>query len=103
MFDEIPAGLHQVTEKSVVLLGQGPIRFEEFLDMFGPKDFVELVDGVVEEKPMVQLDHGKLLGWLFHTLALIAEARKLGMVLSSRSAVKTGPFGSRLPDLFFVR
>ena len=34
MFDEIPAGLRQVTEKSVVLLGQRPIRFEEFLDMF---------------------------------------------------------------------
>lgn len=95
--------LEKVMERSVKWVRSGPITFLEFLDMFGPKDYVELIDGVVVEKPMVQLDHEKLLIWLLHVLGLYVEEKKLGIVLASRSAVQINEYGGRLPDLFFVR
>jgi Uma2 family endonuclease len=79
-----------------------PLTFDEFLDKFGPKDFVELVDGVVVEKTMVQLDHERLQGWLFVLLKKYVERAQLGEILGSRSAVKISEFRGRLPDLFFV-
>jgi Uma2 family endonuclease len=81
-----------------------PITFEEFLDLFmEKKDNVELVDGVVVERKMVQFDHEKLLMWLLHLSGLYAEERNLGMVMGSRTAVQITDFRGRLPDLLFVR
>ncbi len=80
-----------------------PLTFDEFLELFGPKDFVELVDGTVVEKSMVQLDHEKSELWLLTVLGLYVRRRSLGIVLGSRTAVRISEFGGRLPDLLFVR
>jgi Uncharacterized protein conserved in cyanobacteria len=79
-----------------------PLRFEEFLEQFGPKDLVELVDGTVVEKKMVQWEHERLQFWLAHILDLTAKRKGLGVVLGSRSAIKISEFRGRMPDLFFV-
>lgn len=80
-----------------------PITFEEWLEISGPTDFDELIDGTIVEKPMVQLDHEKLNLWLFQVLGPFAEENKLGTVLGTRSPVLIDEFRGRMPDFFFVR
>lgn len=92
--------VREVTEKWV---WPRPLTFEAFLDAYGPKDFVELIDGSVVEKRMVQLAHEKLLLWLLSILHPVVKRKGLGIVLGSRSAVKISKYRGRLPDLFFVR
>ena len=91
-----------VREETVKWVWNRPVTFDEFLDQFGPKDYVELVDGMAVEKARVQLEHEKLYGWLYIVLGLTTKARGLGMVLGSRTAVRINEFRGRLPDLFFV-
>jgi Uncharacterized protein conserved in cyanobacteria len=93
----------KITEVSDKYVWSKPLTFDQFLETFGPKDFVELVDGVVVEKTMVQLDHERLQRWLYVLLSLYATKTERGEVLGSRSAVKISEFRGRLPDLFFVR
>jgi Uma2 family endonuclease len=93
----------KVREETVKWIWARPLTFAEFLELFGPKDHVELIDGVVVEKEMVQLDHEKLVGWLDRVLGLFVEERRLGIVLGSRIAVQINQFRGRLPDLLFVR
>src|SRR5260221_379810 len=71
----------KVCEETVKWVGDRPLTFAEFLEMFGPKDLVELIDGAVVEKSMVQLDHEKLVHWLDRVIGLYVEARQLGIVL----------------------
>lgn len=93
-----------VREETFKLVWPRPITFDEFLDLFmGREDLVELVDGAVVERPMVQYDHERLLMWLFHVVGIYAEEKSLGVVLGSRTAVQITPFRGRLPDLLFVR
>ncbi len=85
-------------------ISQEPITFDEFLDMYmGRDDNVELVDGAVVERKMVQYDHEKLLVWLLCVAGTYASKLGLGEVLGSRTAVKIAGFRGRLPDLIFVR
>src|SRR5262249_43433009 len=98
-----PGIQEKVYEQSVKWIYTRPLTFREFLDLYGPKDFVELIDGVVVEKPMVQLDHERLEIWLVTVLHLFVKAADLGMILHSRVAVEIDQFRGRLPDLFFVR
>jgi Uma2 family endonuclease len=93
----------KVREEVTKWVGARPLTFAQFLEQYGAKDQVELVDGVVVERSMVQLDHEKLLGWLRTVLDLYVEARGLGIVLGSRTAVEIDQFRGRLPDLLFVR
>src|SRR2546422_3138559 len=80
-----------------------PITFEEFLDLYmGQDDNVELVDGAVVERRMVQYDHEKLLVWLLRVVGDYVEKRRIGEVLGSRTAVEISLFRGRLPDLIFV-
>jgi Uma2 family endonuclease len=92
----------KVREETVKWIWSRPLTFVEFLEMFGPKDDVELIDGVVVERNMVQLDHEKLSGWLYIVIGLYVKARSLGIVLGSRMAVQINQFRGRLPDLLFV-
>jgi Uma2 family endonuclease len=89
-------------EVSDVWVWPRPLTFEEFLENYGPKDMVELVDGTVVEKSIVQWDHERLQHWLASVLSIVARRRELGVVLGSRSAVKISEFRGRMPDLFFV-
>jgi len=93
----------KVREEVTKWVGPRPLTFAQFLELYGEKDQVELIDGVVVERRMVQLDHELLLKWLDRVLGLVAEALKLGVVLGSRTAVEIDQFRGRLPDLLFVR
>jgi Uma2 family endonuclease len=93
----------KVHEETVKWVGPRPLTFEQFLEQIGPKDDVELVDGVVVERKMVQLDHEKLVDWLRFVMGLYVRAHNLGIVLGSRTAVEINQFRGRLPDLLFVR
>ena len=98
--------LETETEESLearrVHVGARLIGFERFLDM-AQNRFVELVDGVIVEIPMVQLDHELCTSWLYQVIGPYAIRRRLGRMLSSRIMVKTETFGGRMPDLLFVR
>jgi Uma2 family endonuclease len=92
-----------VTEQQTKWVYPRPITFDEWLEVCGPKDWMELVDGVLVEKTMVQLEHEKLQSWLYAVLIPFVQERDLGIVLGSRSPVQINEFRGRMPDLFFVR
>ncbi len=92
-----------VYEQTVRFVWPRPLTFDQFLEVAGPQDYVELVDGTVVEKEMVQLDHEKLQRWLSTLLDLYVHARQLGIVLGSRTPVQITRYRGRLPDLIFVR
>jgi Uma2 family endonuclease len=94
--------LTEVAEGRVVHLAEHPITFAELVAR-GEECWMELVDGVLTEKAMVQLDHELLQGWLFHILGLYATRCHLGLVVTSRILVEVGEFGGRMPDILFVR
>ena len=102
MITEVPE-LKRIAPKSNTWARQRPIPFDDFLDMFGKTDFVELVDGMVLERPMVNWDHEKLNIWLVNILNMIAEELDLGEVAGSRTAIKLDMFGVRIPDVLFVK
>ena len=89
-------------EGRIVHVGERPISFERFLDMAEGR-FMELVGGIIVEKPMIQLDHELCTRWLYSIIWPYAQKRGLGQMLSSRIMVKTADFGGRMPDLLFVR
>ncbi len=71
-----------------LLVWSRPMRFEEFICSYGSKHLVELVDGVVVEKSMVQLDHFRLEKWLLKLLDSYVQRAGLGEVFGSRSRWK---------------
>ena len=95
--------LEEVIEGRVVRLAPRPITFAQFLEMGNPKESVELVNGVLEEKPMTLLDHELTEGWLYSLMGAYAQKRGLGRMFHSRLPVPINAFGGRLPDLMFVR
>ena len=92
----------QSIEARTVHVGEQAIPFERFLEMAEGR-FVELINGVIVEKPMIQLDHEQCSRWLYSVAWLYAKKRGLGEMLSSRIMVKTDTFGGRMPDLLFVK
>ena len=92
----------QVVEGRIVHVGDRPIPFARFLEMNSGR-WMELVNGVVVEMPMVELDHQLCLGWVHHVLGMYIEELALGILLTSRIMVQTDTFGGRMPDLLFVR
>jgi Uma2 family endonuclease len=91
------------TEVREFYIAERPVSFEHYLDIAGDNDYAELVNGVIVERMAAQLDHEWILTWLLALLKTVAEKRKLGIVLGSRTAVKINEFGGRLPDIVFVR
>ena len=89
-------------EGRIVHVGARAIPFARFLEMAEGR-WMELVDGIVVEKPMVQLDHELCSGWLYRVIGDYVEEHKMGRMLSSRIMVQTNEFGGRMPDLLFVR
>jgi len=92
----------QSLEARAVYVGERPIAFDRFVDLAEGR-FVELVRGVIEEKPVIQLDHELCMSWLYQVMGPYTQRQKLGRMLSSRIMVKTETFGGRMPDLLFVR
>jgi hypothetical protein len=88
----------QSLEARVFHVGEQAIPFERFLDMVNGQD-MELVQGVIVEKPMIQLDHERCSRWLYQVAGPYVQERGLGEMLSSRIMVKTNTFDGRIPDL----
>ncbi len=82
-------------EARVVHVGARPISFERFLGIASDR-FVELVDGVIVEKPTIQLDHELCTRWLYQVLGPYVRKINLGLMLSSRNMVKSDDFGGRM-------
>lgn len=91
----------QSVESRTVHVADRPIDFERFLEMAEGR-WIELVDGVVVEIPMIQLDHERCSRWLYQVVGPYVQRLDLGEMLSSRIMVRTGTFGGRMPDLLFV-
>jgi len=87
----------------VVYIAEHPLTLEEFYELFGEDDNVELIDGVVIPKMAAQDPHEDLFRFLFIFLALYVEERGLGIVRGSRTLVPITPYRGRLPDILFVR
>lgn len=95
--------LAEVQENVCLLVGNAPMSFEQYLQTFGEDDDYELIDGVAVERASAQLDHELLYVWLLSLIHGIVEAKQVGIVLGSRSAVRISDFRVRLPDLLNVR
>ncbi|MBM3239014.1 Uma2 family endonuclease [Candidatus Poribacteria bacterium] len=95
--------LVEMRHEQKVLVPLSPLTFEEFVDMFGEDDDVELINGVVVKKMAARIPHEDLFGWLYTLLRLYAKRKDLGIVLGSRAAVKITEHRGRLPDVLFVR
>jgi Uma2 family endonuclease len=95
--------LYPETETQEVLLAGRPITFEEFLQLFGEDDLVELVNGRVVSKMAAKTPHEDLQAWLLSVLRVYVSIRDLGIVLGSRTPVKIDGYNGRLPDIVFVR
>jgi Uma2 family endonuclease len=90
-------------EERVVRHAERPIPFTAWLEICGPDDDSELIDGVLVERPMVQWEHEKCEWWLLALLKIYVRHFKRGVVLHSRCALRINEFRGRLPDIFFVR
>lgn len=95
--------LQERKEERTVLIPPRCITFDEFVDMFGEDDDVELIDGVVIRRMAAQGPHESLFGWLYVLLWEYTEAKDLGQIYGSRTAVEVHKYRGRLPDLLFVR
>jgi Uma2 family endonuclease len=79
------------------------LTVEEFFELVDDEDCdAELIDGVIVVRSPVSLEHEELFRWLFTLISAFAESAKLGTVLGSRTAVRLGPYDTRLPDILFV-
>jgi Uma2 family endonuclease len=95
--------LYPETETQEVLLADRPITFEEFLQLFGEDDLVELVNGRVVSKMAAKTPHEDLQACLLSVLRVYVSIRDLGIVLGSRTPVRIDGYNGRLPDIVFVR
>lgn len=86
-----------------VLVPPSPLTFDEFVDMFGEDDDVELINGVVVKKMAARDPHEDLNSWLIMVLRGYARVKDLGIVRGSRTAVQVTEHRGRLPDVLFVR
>jgi Uma2 family endonuclease len=87
----------------VVYLAEHPLTLEEFYNLFGEDDNVELIDGVVIPTKAAQNPHEDLFRFLFILLAFYVDKHSLGLVRGSRTLVPITPHKGRLPDILFVR
>jgi len=78
------------------------IDFDTWLEIAQTLDS-ELVQGVIIHRMSAQYPHEWLFMWLSKILGNFADAKELGKVLGSRTAVKINAINGRLPDLLFVR
>lgn len=95
--------LVEMHEERDVLVPPRPLTFDEFVDLFGEDDEVELVDGVAVKRMAARDPHEDLFGWLYFLLRGYVAAQDLGIVRGSRTAVQITEHRGRLPDIVFVR
>ncbi|MCW5935099.1 MAG: Uma2 family endonuclease [Fimbriimonadia bacterium] len=93
----------QTEDTSIVSSRSAPMTSQEFLERFGDKDEVELVDGVVTKRMAAQWKHERLFQWLIRLIGDYVETLDLGIAFGSRSAVLINSYRTRLPDMVFIR
>ncbi|MCS7264428.1 MAG: Uma2 family endonuclease [Armatimonadetes bacterium] len=94
--------LSEVREERTLLLPKRLLTFEEFVQIFGEDDDVELVDGMVVQRMAAKDIHEDLEGWLLSILRFFVSMKNLGVVRGSRTPVKITAHRGRLPDIVFV-
>jgi Uma2 family endonuclease len=93
-----------IQDEWVGLVPSRPMTAEQFYRRYtGRSERVQLLDGKVVLRPMVQREHEAVDGWLYSLFTWYLEAKDLGRVFHSRRAVELTPFKVRMPDLSFVR
>ena len=93
-------GLQEVNDERTLLVAARPLTFGEFVEMFGEDDEVELIDGVVVQRMAARLEHETLQVWLLSLFNNHLQARTLGIVLVSRTAVRITEHRGRLPTSY---
>ncbi len=79
-----------------------PINIDEFCDLVGEDDDVELINGVIIQRKATQFPHEDLFRFLFSILVFYAEKYNIGKILGSRTLVPINQINGRLPDILFV-
>ena len=87
-----------------MLASEQPLTVDDYLRVTDADDLYELIDGVLVERTMAAMwQHEQLSAWLLATLRPYVEAKGLGYVSGSHTAVKISDYRARLPDLLFIR
>jgi Uma2 family endonuclease len=87
-----------------MLASEQPLTVDDYLRLADADDLYELIDGVLVERAMAAMwSHEQLSAWMLATLRPYVEAKGLGYVSGSRTAVKISDYRARLPDLLFIR
>lgn len=92
--EDIPPGSRYVPER--------PLTVDEFYDLIDEDSRAELDEGAIVMPSPVGFWHEDCFGFLFSVLPSYVDARKLGVVLGSRSKVRLGERTAREPDILFV-
>lgn len=103
----IPRGYPAATVESRVVYVSDivrPVTFEDWVEISSAdEEEFELRDGILVKRMAAQYTHETMFRFLFTTFSMIADRKKLGVVLGSRTPVKITEFRGRLPDVLFVR
>ncbi len=81
----------------------GPCTFADFLELIREDQKADLIDGVIYLASPENIDHNKLLGWLYKVLGSFIEERELGVLTINRVAYRLSDKTAPEPDLAFVR
>ena len=76
--------LRLVTEPWVGYVPSRPLTADQFYRRYGKHDDVDLINGVVVRRPMVQLEHEQTEGWLYSLFTWYLEAVDGGKIFGSR-------------------
>ncbi len=80
-----------------------PLTYREFCELVDEDARVELVDGVIYMPPAPASQHEMVFMFLASLLKVYTDAKNLGEVLGSRSAVRIDPYNAPQPDIVFIR
>ncbi len=80
-----------------------PLTYREFCELVDEDARVELVDGVIYMPPPPADEHEAVFIFLSALLKTYVDAREIGEIRGSRSAVRVDPFNRPQPDIVFVR
>lgn len=92
--EDIPPGTRYIPER--------PLTVDEFYEMIGEESRAELDEGAIVMPSPAGFWHEDCFGFLFALLRSYVDARRLGVVLGSRSKVRLGQRIAREPDILFV-
>jgi Uma2 family endonuclease len=92
--EDIPPGTRYVPERLLTV--------DEFYEMISEDSRAELDEGAIVMPSPAGFWHEDCFGFLFFLLRGFVDARRLGVVLGSRSKVRLGQRIAREPDILFV-